>query len=308
MKILIAYDGTVCSDNAIIDLRRAGLPLAAEAMVLSVADISSPLVAVPFGATAAGPAVSFGQGMENDEPGLHELRESRLMSSQGAARLRADFPDWKISTETWVDSAGAAIIRKAHTWEPDLIVVGSHGRSGFSRLVLGSVSLQVLHQVSYSVRISRHHLHPQDRAIRLVVAVDGSNNSRGAVQAIGARNWPAGTEVRVLGVMDTGIALSAATTLEGTIPVTAEEELRKCLCCAARDAAQELKKSGLLATPQLLAGKPDEVIIAEAEDWSADAIFLGGRQLSGLGRFLLGSVSSSVAARAHCSVEVVRPQ
>ena len=40
MKILIAYDGSVCSDNAIVDLRRAGLPAMAEAIVLSVAETS----------------------------------------------------------------------------------------------------------------------------------------------------------------------------------------------------------------------------------------------------------------------------
>ena len=48
------------------------------------------------------------------------------------------------------------------------------------------------------------------------------------------------------------------------------------------------------------------MLIAEAESWGADRIFVGARGMGGIDRFLLGSVSSAVAARAHCSVEVTR--
>jgi nucleotide-binding universal stress UspA family protein len=48
------------------------------------------------------------------------------------------------------------------------------------------------------------------------------------------------------------------------------------------------------------------VLLNEAEAWHADCVFLGAKGISRIERFLLGSVSSSVAARAHCSVEVIR--
>ncbi len=53
-------------------------------------------------------------------------------------------------------------------------------------------------------------------------------------------------------------------------------------------------------------GNPKEQIIEEAESWGADSIFVGATGMRGMDRLLLGSVSSAVAARAHCSVEVVR--
>jgi nucleotide-binding universal stress UspA family protein len=53
-------------------------------------------------------------------------------------------------------------------------------------------------------------------------------------------------------------------------------------------------------------GEPKSLLIAEAKSWSADCIFMGARGMGRIERFLLGSVSSAVAARAHCSVEVVR--
>jgi nucleotide-binding universal stress UspA family protein len=244
--------------------------------------------------------------MESEESRGDELEEAKAIASQGAERLRSDFPGWKIDTEAWVDAAGSAIVREARAWKPDLVVVGSHGRSGISRWALGSISQYVLHHVTCSVRISRHRLHSQERSIRLLIAVDGSNNARAAAKTVAKRNWPAGAEARVVGVLDSGIAVAAATTLEGTIPVAIEDESRRRMSKAVHEAAKVLTESGLPATHQVLAGKPDEVLLAEAERWSADCIFVGARTMSRLERFLLGSVSAPVASRAHCSVEIVR--
>ena len=201
MKILIAYDGSECSDAAIVNLRRAGLPTVAEVLILSVAEISAQ-IAVPYGAPAVAAGMFFPENLESEASSDHQLREAQAFAAQAVDRLQMDFPGWRINTEAWVDAAGSAIIRKAHAWKPDLIVVGSHGRSGFSRLVLGSVSEKVLHHVTGSVRISRHRLHPQERSVRLLIGIDGSTGAMAALQAIATRNWPPGTEVRVVGVMD----------------------------------------------------------------------------------------------------------
>jgi len=48
------------------------------------------------------------------------------------------------------------------------------------------------------------------------------------------------------------------------------------------------------------------VIVKEARDWGADWIFLGSHGRRGAERFLMGSVSESVVAQAHCSVQVTR--
>jgi nucleotide-binding universal stress UspA family protein len=54
-------------------------------------------------------------------------------------------------------------------------------------------------------------------------------------------------------------------------------------------------------------GPPKQVLVRLAEEFGADCIFTGATgYTSRFERFLLGSVSAAVAARAHCSVEVVR--
>jgi len=60
-------------------------------------------------------------------------------------------------------------------------------------------------------------------------------------------------------------------------------------------------------TPVLSQGDPKHELPRAAEEWGADCIFVGSAGFSNrFERFVLGSVSAAVAARAHCSVEVVR--
>ena len=54
-------------------------------------------------------------------------------------------------------------------------------------------------------------------------------------------------------------------------------------------------------------GDPKQVLVRLAEEFGADCIFTGATGFSNrIERFILGSVSAAVAARAHCPVEVVR--
>jgi nucleotide-binding universal stress UspA family protein len=86
----------------------------------------------------------------------------------------------------------------------------------------------------------------------------------------------------------------------------------------AEAALDDLRRAGLPPAADALVVSVTEVwlpppppsateIVEGAEGWRADSIFVGACGTgSRLGRFLLGSVSAAVAARAHCSVEVTR--
>ena len=71
-------------------------------------------------------------------------------------------------------------------------------------------------------------------------------------------------------------------------------------------AAEKLRNVGLDAAVMIRRGNPAEEIVDEPENWAADCTFVGAKGTRGIERLLLGSVSSAVSARAHCSVEVVR--
>ncbi|MGZ8426356.1 MAG: universal stress protein, partial [Candidatus Binatia bacterium] len=70
----------------------------------------------------------------------------------------------------------------------------------------------------------------------------------------------------------------------------------------------KLQASGISVSAIVKGGDPKEVLVEEAERLRVDCIFLGARGLRRLERFLLGSVSTAVATRAQCSVEILRPR
>jgi nucleotide-binding universal stress UspA family protein len=72
--------------------------------------------------------------------------------------------------------------------------------------------------------------------------------------------------------------------------------------------AVKIRAKGLNASVTIRRGNPKDGLVEEAESWGADCVFVGAKGVRGIDRLLLGSVSSAVAARAHCSVEVVRPK
>ena len=115
MRILIAYDGSDCADRAINDLRRAGLPPEAEAVVISVADVLLPvpppssdeLVEAAFSNNV--PAVT----KNARERALRAVSEARELALAGTERLKAHFPSWQVRAEAYGDSPAWAVIKEA---------------------------------------------------------------------------------------------------------------------------------------------------------------------------------------------------
>jgi nucleotide-binding universal stress UspA family protein len=67
-----------------------------------------------------------------------------------------------------------------------------------------------------------------------------------------------------------------------------------------------LQKAGLEVSSVFAEMDPKQLLVEEAEKWGAACILVGARGLGRWKRLLLGSVSTAIAARSHCSVEVVR--
>ena len=300
MKILIAYDGSDCANAALADLRRAGLPREVEAIVLSVADV---WVLSTDVAEAVMPVyVRTYAGAWDKERGesLKLVEEARAMAEQAKRRLQESFPDWTIKAEVCADSPAWGIIKKADEWKPDLIVVGSHGRSALGRFFLGSVSQKVLTHALCSVRVARGETDKVDSPVRILIGVDGSSYSEATVEAIARRVWPAGSEARVVAALD----LTMMSSLSFLEEVNQQHEASANKLAEA--SAEKLRGSGLIVSTLVKMDDPRRLLVGEADRWGADSIFVGARGLRAIERFLIGSVSSAVAARAHCSVEVIR--
>ena len=294
MRILMGYDGSRCAEAALNDLRRAGLTKTADVVVLTVADVWLPSPASEI--AALGQAIPPSD-LQPRADAIGTEKEAHHLAEKAAAHLARQFPDWKITAVTCHDSPGHGILQQAAQFKPDLIVVGSHGRSALNRMLLGSVSQHVATEASCSVRLARGQLAVDVAPPRLVVAVDGSEHSHTTVDWVAGRHWPVGTAVHVLALLEG----EPDVVLEPGHQAREDARLRRC----AEGAVGKLRAAGLLAAAIVRPGDPRHEILREAERWGADCVFVGAHRHSRLEK-ILGSVSQWVTSRASCSVEVVR--
>ncbi|HEY7783928.1 MAG TPA: universal stress protein [Pyrinomonadaceae bacterium] len=308
MKILIGYDGSESSDEALKDLRVAGLPDSVDARLVTIADVF-----VPPPITAADDMfpMQVPPGVRRaHERAEQKLAEAARLATQASEKLKSYFPKWKLQHEALADSPAWAIVRIADEWRPNLIVVGAHGHSVLGgRLILGSVSQRVLYEANASVRVARGGKGSSDSVIRIIVGLDGSPHSHAAVDAVSQRQWPKGTAVRLVSVVDTIMAVSADPSDQSVLSwleVDDDEKSEK-VRRLFEPLAEKLRAAGLDTSVVIRRGKPKDELVEEATRWNADNIFLGAKGMRGIERLLLGSVSAAVAASAPCSVEVIRP-
>jgi nucleotide-binding universal stress UspA family protein len=146
--------------------------------------------------------------------------------------------------------------------------------------------------------------------MKILLATDGSDCSKAAVNSVADRPWPEGSEAKILSAMEIpNPPMSEAWALPDSYYAELDGAAKAQAEAAVKDAAERIKAGktpGLEVITEIKNGPAKEVILDEAEEWGAELIVLGSHGYNGWRRFLLGSVSNAVAAHAHCSVEIVR--
>lgn len=310
MKILVAYDGSRCSEAALEDLVRAGLPESCEAVVVSVAEVWLP----PTNGNGDVTGIHLDADSEDMirrhyEKNKRLVGEAQTLADHAKQRLQRNFPTWQVEAQATYGSAAWAILDHADEFKPDLIVVGSHGRSAISRFFLGSVSQKVLTEAHCSVRVARGRIEVDPTPMRIMIGFDGSKGAQAAVEAVSSRRWREFSEIRLVTATDAMASPEVSRFLPPAVHVVdgSEESERKWIEQLAENSLIRLRSENISASLDFQTGNPKDALVEEATRWNADCIFVGANAFgSRMERFLLGSTSAAVAARAHCSVEVVR--
>jgi nucleotide-binding universal stress UspA family protein len=287
MKLLLAIDGSTASRTALDETVARPWPGGTKVEVLHVVE----------------PSHLWTTSVTAEEL----TRRSTDLLTEAGAQLRAG----GLATEgVMLDGDPKRVILDcaAHA-EADLVVVGSHG-SAATRFLLGNVAAAVVRYAPCSVEIVRGTVHAGAR--KILLAADGSAGSEAAARSIAARPWPAGTEVRVLSVVELLLPPVIALLEPPFVHSAQVEVLRGEAMQRAEDAVASASAivaatcTNVSQSISVLLDGPRKVILDEAAEWGADLIVLGSHGHHGLDRFLLGSVSETVATHAHCSVEVIR--
>jgi nucleotide-binding universal stress UspA family protein len=148
IRVLLATDGSECSEIAARAIAERPWPAGSEVHIISVVELSVPLFRIPY------PPYFDPHAME-------ELRGEAMKRTEEAVMAAEQIISDAGLLVTGTVAVPCAtpkelILEEAHKWGADLIVVGSHGRRGISRFLLGSVSEAVAAHANCSVEIVRH--------------------------------------------------------------------------------------------------------------------------------------------------------
>jgi nucleotide-binding universal stress UspA family protein len=290
MNILVAIDSSPSLQVVLSETTNRPWPKDSKICVLHVQD----LFGMPFHVEARGP-ITAGESQAAE----------RLVKS-AADRLAG--VGVEITTAVTEGFAPGSIVEYADRWPADFIIVGSHGHSGISRFLLGSVAQSILRAAHCSVEIVRSRSGEGRTGMRILVAIDGSDYSVAAARSVASRPWPEGTEVKVISSVSVIMAAADPWYSGGEVSVRLLEEQRKFATEYVEAAEKLIRDSGFKVTGSVLTGGAKGSIVSEAEDWGADLVVVGSQGRRGFSRALLGSVSEAVAMHAPCSVDVIRSQ
>lgn len=194
------------------------------------------------------------------------------------------------------------VVRVAEEIGAGLIVLGTRGRGGVRRALMGSVSDSVVRHAHCPVMMVRGEavVFPN----KILVATDRSEEAELAARTAADLAKSSGSELHVVHVAHMERVFATEPEIEALVQQRAQE---------ARELLDEEVErieaaGGTPAQTHLKVGKPDAEITHLAEELGAGLIILGSRGRGGIRRALMGSVSSSVVQHAHCPVMVVRPE
>ena len=267
-NILVCSDGSPASEGAINAGIHLGTLAAARVCLLGV--INSPAV---YGNIPAIPELLSA---------LEEQALRRLHGYQEQAARAGVTMETAVATGI---SIAEAILDEARARKPDWLIMGRKGLTGLDRLLMGSVTKQVIGLSPCPVLVVPRQAHLELK--KIMIAHDGS--------VFGEAAW------------------------RQTIPLAEKADSEVIAVSVARDRSREndcqialqhleasAERHGIRLQSSFLEGRPFEQIIQAAQEEKVDLIVLGSHGRSGLARLLMGSVAERVTATVNCPVLVVK--
>ena len=202
------------------------------------------------------------------------------------------------------------ILAQAGRLHVDLIVMGTHGRSGFQRLLLGSVTEKVLRTAQQPVLTVGAFMQERDASLfkRILCAIDFSDCSLAALQYALALAEGAGADVTAVNVVEwTPVGydpLTGPMTDLAGYRMEAEASSRERL----HEAVDKADSRRVQVREIVSSGKPHHEILRIAAEDESDLIVLGIHGRNPVDRMLFGSTAEPVVRRASCPVLTVRAE
>jgi nucleotide-binding universal stress UspA family protein len=248
-------------------------------------------------AISLGPLAAEAMGLDpREDVARHDLERARE-SLSGA---------YTVDVSVIEGSPGESIVARAVASNATLVAMVSHGRTGLERTVLGSVAGEVVRRSPVPVLVIRRGIAPREWTPHTVlVPLDVSDVAEAALWAIAPLARELGWEI----ILFHAIELPQTISVQGAaIPLRRTPSHGPDEVAAYLDAlAAKLTSNGLTATTILGSGQAADALAVGAEENGADLICMSTHGRSGLGRWVLGSITEATIGRADVPVLVVGP-
>ncbi len=231
------------------------------------------------------------------------VRDGQVLLKQVHGYLADAFkdiaPSTRVDTSLEIGSPAAKIIEAVRKHKPDLLVLGSRGLGKLQEWVVDSVSHKVASEAHCPVLIVKRG----SREIsKVLLAYDGSADADRAVDFLQNRLFRDKLELTIATVLPSkppGVRKSDDEGEQFVVFVKrAMAQLAERICC------QLSRCYG--ASTQVLEGDPASVLSEVATERMMDLVVVGARGLTGIKRFLLGSVSHNLLHSVPCAVLIVK--
>lgn len=234
---------------------------------------------------------------------LQELAEDQLAAITGAARPRP-LQVKRVVRRSHIPNQ--EIAGYCHAEDFDLIVMGTHGRTGVAHLIMGSIAESLMRLASCPVLTVREHMEKQEVTpyLNILVPVDFSAHAEKALKygiAL-AKNFEA--SLRVLHVLDQPV--QPPHQIDENMLTRLQPEIEPRAQQAMREMVGRLAPKGLDCATAYAVGRAYSQIVHDAEQNDSDLIVLGTHGLSGLQQLFLGSTADRVVRHAPCPVLTVK--
>ena len=239
------------------------------------------------------PAATFDAEAAQTKAEEHLDREIERLGIADLKVSKAAVPAVRVAT---------AIVNYAEEEQIDLICIGTHGRSGFRRWILGSVAEEVVRTAPCSVITSCPESPDFDlESPKVVAAIDLTAKSHQVLAGANTFARDFGAEIHVVHAVPDPIAL-ADYQIAMEPPRTVE------MLNAAETAMKEMVEQHLpnvlegAASVKALSGKPHTAIADYVEAQSADLVIVATRGLTGLAHLLVGSTADRIVRTSKVPV------
>ncbi len=234
---------------------------------------------------------------------------SEWLGSPSHPEPKSGWPDLEAMTvvQEQIESANPSqsLVEYADDHDIDLVVMGTHGRRGVERLLIGSVTEEVVRAAPCPVLTIRSttEVRPDRTVRRILVPVDFSEASEDAIKHAKEIALTYGAEIDLIHVVEEAVYPSAYGVEPVSIPT--QEIIDR-----VEDNLSDLVREDIgyeHAMVEAVVGYAPRAILDYAEENDTDLIVIATHGRTGLDRILLGSVTERVLRQSPTPVFVVKP-